>query len=297
MPVVSPFAVASTLDAHDQGDMLVFAMDALVAMHRCLIARHRVTKTAQRAKMISAGKVEAAVLSPYALGDMRDDAFRQVCYAASAEDALAFGKTRWPDRAERIVIGPADDMEVLMALPDRELVDQAAFIWPGREPGGLLHRRCPYAWAVKAKGRPMKAPMTLTARLQVASAIQLAMLIEHMGTPEAAQFTPMGIGKTPHMARAKKLGLHGENIPVKIIDEMLLRIGPTMERFDDAVTALMERFCKAYGYRAEDMRWVEIAALWAEGPAGLERARIDGTLGRYAYFRHRRAPRYRGNTR
>ena len=67
MPVVAPFAVASTLDEADQGDMLLFAIDHTAAMHRCLRTQHGVANKVERAKMIDAGEVEAVPVSPYAL--------------------------------------------------------------------------------------------------------------------------------------------------------------------------------------------------------------------------------------
>ena len=70
--------------------------------------------------------------------------------------------------------------------------------------------------------------------------------------------------------------LHKDNIGIRLVNEMLDKVGPELT-FD--IDNCVKRFCRAYGYDAHFLRWAEIQALWHKGVPGLEKKRLDGSLG------------------
>lgn len=290
MPTVKPYAVRDEIA--DNND-LVFAVDALAARHRYLRFAKQIGRKDRRLDILESGKVRAAEVFAYVLRDERRPAFRHPVYAGSAEETLKWGRAQWPEHAGTLYVEPTDHIEALLALPDRNIVDIARSLWTSHKPGGSRQRIVPYVYNFAAR-RPKNAvvkKLQPTTRLQIVYAIRLAMILEFMGVPESSRNSPKGLASRPAVERARKRKLHGENIPDATIRDMIQTVGPDMAPFDETATLVLERFVTQYGYDPKTLRWTEIAELWNNGPEGLERARIDGTLDKHAYFRHGRPKR------
>jgi len=251
MPVVSPFAVASTLDEAGQGFTLVFAMGALAAKHIYLQRKHGIGEKRNREKIIKAGDVRATETAAYAAMDHQGRVLGQY-YAISSEQALVKRADRWP--RQHLSVKRTDDINLLMELSDAELVEHARYIWPGLKRDGALHTWAPAAWARVVKGR--KDALSKASRLQIACAIRLAMVVPRFGPEEPPP---------PARGRVRLHGIHGHRVQHILIHDMFEAVGPEMKFFTDETRGTIKQFCAAYDLEADQLPWSAIAVLWTEG--------------------------------
>ena len=72
--------------------------------------------------------------------------------------------------------------------------------------------------------------------------------------------------------------LHEHNIGSRLVQRLLDTVGPELTRYAEkgVVHSAVVKFCRAYGYDANELRWAKVLGLWYEGVPGYEGARLDG---------------------
>lgn len=291
--VVRPYRVSTTVP--DGGpatapwssgtvEGLVFAPDPDGAAWRQLRDRHGVGRKADR-KALGAD-ADVRPVYPFRLrrlGIAGPGAAGTPVYAVSVEEAVGWARAAHGDDG---CAEACDDLDVLFTLDETELLRQARYIWPER----TIRARAPGIWDRMKWDRDHRA-IRLATLSQAVYAIRLAMLLPWFGAPAEKQTHAGNPDIAKSWDRRKAEARHLPNIPGDVVADMVTRFGRAVVPFSASDTMLLERFVRAYGYEAEGMRWSEIAALWEAGPAGLERARLDGSMGQGEAFRH--GPIYR----
>ena len=276
MPCVRPFGVHVTAPRATSG--LVLACDAYTAAHRHMHSITRVLRKAERNELIDAGACVTAELFPYRIGD--HGAF----WARDLEHAFTIAR---PVAGEHALPVRADHYDVLVALSDADLIRQSAYVWTSASAGSDMHRMVPnvfqrFRWRAYIGGN-----MSRLNRLQVAMALRLAIELPWVPSPTPKYYSIDGApGNRDTSARRVRHETHDGNVGADVVDAMISVVGPDMQPYDETARHVIARFCRAYGYEPETLRWTEIAALWCGGEIELEKRRLDDNLGVYDYFRY-----------
>ena len=87
-------------------------------------------------------------------------------------------------------------------------------------------------------------------------------------------------------ARQRFRKLHEHNIGSRLVEELLVVVGPELSRYAEksVVHSAVVKFCKSYGYDANELTWAKVLGLWHEGVPGYEKARLLGWPGKYSMF-------------
>ena len=182
-----------------------------------------------------------------------------------------------------------DPWYVLHHLSDSELADQCLLVWAYRSGSKQKSDLARYVYPVWARKRKFgygsegwKKPYTDAHRKLMITQLRLAMMLPFIasrrvcGQSNELRKEEFEEETQRANASARFKALHKDNIGSRMVDEMLDTVGPELS-FE--IESHVKKFCLAYGYDPDFMRWAEIQALWAEGVSGLEAKRLDGNLG------------------
>ena len=278
MPCVRPFAVRVNEPRTTAG--LVLACDAYTAAHRHMHSITRVLHKAERNRLMDRGRARAVQLYPYRIGD------RAAFFAENLEHARAIAR---PILGETALPARADYYDVLVTLPDAELVRQATYVWTSVSKGSDLDRMAPIAFQHNRWRKKRRKKMQRMTRLQIAMALRLAIELPWVASPTPRFYSIDGDPKRKETdTRRRRHDMHDGNVGAELVDAMMSVVGSDMQPYDETARHVIARFCQAYGQDPAELRWTEIAALWCGGEVEMAHRRLDDSLGLYEYFRHGR---------
>ena len=285
--IVMPYKVNLNLEGISVPDQfrgtekLALAYDSRNAMHNVLSVFCGIRSKSVRGRMIESGRVKCVKVCPYWVSDKRER--EKGVFAAS------FWEARSTEGFEEPWVRPCDPWYVLNGLSDTELADQCLLVWAYRNEDSKKSDLAWFVYPIWARKRKYgygseqwKEAHTGAHRALMIAQLRLAMLLPFVPSRRVSgraddlckeEFVEE-TQRAQACARFKKL--HQDNIGIRLVNEMLDKVGPELTfEIEDCV----QQFCRAYGYDAHFLRWTEIQALWAEGVKGYETSRIKGSVG------------------
>ena len=178
---------------------------------------------------------------------------------------------------------------MLNGLSDAELADQCLLVWAYRNEDSVKSDLAWFVYPVWARKRKYgygsdqwKEKHTAAHRTLMITQLRLAMMLPFIPSRRVCGRTDE-LRKEEYIEETQRAEasahfkkLHKDNIGIRLVNDLLDKVGPELTSdIDDCV----KRFCRAYGYDAHFLRWAEIQALWHKGVSGLEKKRLDGSLG------------------
>ena len=254
---------------------LAFGFDGLRTMHRFLFVFHKVKVIAEREKLIS--RMRAVELFPYYVVNENRCVFAEDCIEA--------------DLSSR----PCDPWYVLNHLPDSELADQCRMIWKK----SVMDKECamrrfvdPVYQRLYRHGpgtKKWKDPYTKSSRALMVAQLRLAMFLPFIPSQSLAHKNTLDAVKRREnevdaAARNKFRELHVDNIGSRLVEDLLIVVGPELEWYNKGVRRDVVKFCRSYGYDPDEMTWMQVLALWNEGVPGYRMACVRGEYSKYAKF-------------
>lgn len=258
-------------------EKLALAYDSRNAMHNVLSVFCRIRSKRFRNLLIKTGRVKCVRVYPYRVVGECGDRF------VFAKD---FHEARKKDRGIAV---RCDPWFVLHQLSDTELADQCLLVWAYRSGDSRKSDLAFYVYPVWARKRKYgygsnqwKKPYTAAHRALILAQLRLSMMFSFIpsrrvnGRTDDLRKEEFTEETRRAEACARFEALHKGNVGIRMVEEMLDKVGPELN-FE--IKDCVERFCRAYGYDAHFLRWADIQALWTQGVKGYEESRMKGRMG------------------
>ena len=252
---------------------LALGFDAKTAQHRLLHIIYHIKGGIEREALMK--RMRCVEVYPYQVGN----------HFVFAEDCIEAGESS----------KPCDPWFALNDLPDTELADQCRLIWKK----SIMDKNCAMRIFVDpvyqrlyrhGPGRPKwKDPYTRSHRALMVAQLRLAMFLPfipsqslaHKGTLDAIKRRE-DVEIKQKIERFRKL--HEDNIGSRLVDHLLVAVGPEMEWYNKDVRRDVVKLCRSYGYDPNEMTFAQVLGLWHEGVHGYRMACAKGESSKYAKF-------------